>query len=195
MKKIFYIIFGNALIALAVTGLLLNNNIVVGGVSGIGAVLEHAFGLPVYLLVSLLNVALFLLGLISMGKGFAAKTLVSTFSFPLLLQIFSGIDSLSGLVNNGVVAALLAGCLIGSGLGITLKSGASTGGVDIIGVVASKRFGFSLRGALNAIDFSILLLQIPFHGLSEIALGLVTVFVTYRAMNFVMNCNKSILLI
>lgn len=192
MKKILYIVFGNALIAFAIVALVLNKQIVVGGVSGAGAVLNHYFDLPISLWVSIINTLLFLLGLVCINKAFALKTLVSTFCFPVLLQFFSSADWLGGLISNRLVAALSAGCLIGAGLGIILKCGASTGGIDIIGVVVNKKFGLSLRGCLNILDVSILLLQVSFHNIAEILLGLATISVTYWMMNMVLTANNSL---
>ena len=64
-----YIVVGNILIAFALSTLLLENHIIAGGVSGIGIVLNHYFGLSISMSVGLINVVLFLLGLSFLGKS------------------------------------------------------------------------------------------------------------------------------
>lgn len=66
--NLIYIIVGNILIALAVNTLILENHIIVGGTSGIGNVLNYYFHIPVSLSVGCLNVCLFLVGLLFIGK-------------------------------------------------------------------------------------------------------------------------------
>ena len=83
-----YIFIGLTCMSFALSTLLFENNIIAGGVSGIGVVMNHYFGLNISLVVGALNISLFFLGLIILGKEFAMTTLVSTFVFPLLLEFF-----------------------------------------------------------------------------------------------------------
>ena len=75
MKKklinLLLILFGNACMAFAVNTLILEHGIICGGVSGLGSAAEHYFGIPVSLVVGILNIALFFLGLKAFGKEFA----------------------------------------------------------------------------------------------------------------------------
>lgn len=183
MKNVFYILLGNLLIAFAIETLVIDSGIIAGGVSGLGIVLNRSIGISVSLAVGIINVILFLCGLIFMGKIFAAKTLISTFAFPLFLEIFGDMSFLRGYVSEPLPAALIAGCLIGTGLAFVIRSGASTGGVDVIGVILEAKLGISVRLSLNVIDFLILALQFPFFSAAKIIYGIVTVMMTYAVMN------------
>ena len=103
MKKIIQIIIGNVLMAFAISTLILDNSIVVGGVSGISTVFHFYTGISVSLCVGIINIALFIIGLCFLGKAFAMKTLVSTFLFPILLEFFNQQPYLHGLLNDQFV--------------------------------------------------------------------------------------------
>lgn len=178
-----YIIIGNIFIALAVNTLILENHIIVGGTSGIGNVLNHYFNIPVSLSVGCLNVCLFLVGLFFIGKKFAMTTLISTFLFPIVLQFFETHAMFHHYLNDPLLAAILAACLVGVGIGLILKANASTGGVDILAILLNKKFGFPVHIVLNCIDLSILVLQFTFNDTTHVIYGIMIVMITAVVLN------------
>ena len=178
-----FIIVGNIFIALAVNTLILENNIIVGGTSGIGNVLNHYFQIPVSLTVGCLNVVLFLLGLFFIGKAFAMTTLISTFFFPIFLQFFESHAMFHHYLDDPLLAAILAACLVGVGIGLILKANASTGGVDILAILLNKKFGFPVHIVLNCIDLSILVLQFTFNDTTHVIYGVMIVMITAVVLN------------
>ena len=178
-----YIIIGNIFIALAVNTLILENHIIVGGTSGIGNVLNHYFNIPVSLSVGCLNVCLFLVGLFFIGKKFAMTTLLSTFLFPIVLQFFETHAMFHHYLEDPLLAAILAACLVGVGIGLILKANASTGGVDILAILLNKKFGFPVHIVLNCIDLSILVLQFTFNDTTHVIYGIMIVMITAVMLN------------
>ena len=122
MKKVIQIIIGNVLMAFAVSALILDHSIVVGGVSGISTVFHFYTGISVSLCVAIINIALFLIGLCFLGKTFAMKTLISTFLFPVLLEFFNQQTYLHGLLDDQLLVCILGGFLLGLGIGLVLKA-------------------------------------------------------------------------
>ena len=178
-----YIIIGNIFIALAINTLILENHIIVGGTSGIGNVLNHYFNIPVSLSVGCLNVCLFLVGLFFIGKKFAMTTLLSTFLFPIILQFFETHAMFHHYLEDPLLAAILAACLVGVGIGLILKANASTGGVDILAILLNKKFGFPVHIVLNCIDLSILVLQFTFNDTTHVIYGIMIVMITSVVLN------------
>lgn len=178
-----YIIIGNIFIALAVNTLILENHIIVGGTSGIGNVLNHYFNIPVSLSVGCLNVCLFLVGLFFIGKKFAMTTLLSTFLFPIILQFFETHSMFHHYLEDPLLAAILAACLVGVGIGLILKANASTGGVDILAILLNKKFGFPVHIVLNCIDLPILVLQFTFNDTTHVIYGIMIVMITAVVLN------------
>ena len=172
------ILLGNACMAFAVSTLILENGIVCGGVSGIGSALDHYFGFDLSLVVALLNIALFFLGLWYFGKSFALTIIVSTFAFPIFLNIFEKIPSLHGYLNDSLLAMVIGGCLVGFGIGSVIRVNASTGGVEIFAQFVSKQFKLPVHTVLNVIDILILVLQISYSDTTNIIYGIIMTFVT-----------------
>ena len=183
LLNLVFIIVGNILIALAVNTLILENNIIIGGTSGIGNVLNYYFQIPVSLSVGVLNVVLFLIGLFFMGKKFAMTTLISTFLFPIVLQFFETHVMFHHYLDDPLLAAILAACLVGVGIGLILKANASTGGVDILAILLNKKFGFPVHIVLNCIDLSILVLQFTFNDTTHVIYGVMIVMITAVVLN------------
>lgn len=186
------IVIGNILIAFGLSTLVLENNIIAGGVSGIGIVLHHYIGLSISLSVGVINVILFILGLFILGKSFALSSLISTFLFPMMLQFFESIPIFHHYLNDPFLASLLAGCFIGVGIGLILQANASTGGVDIVAIIVNKKFGIPVHIVLNLIDLSVLLLQLTFNDTTHVIYGIVTVMVTSFMLNKTLTKGKSL---
>ena len=83
-----------------------------------------------------------------MGASFAMSTLVSTFIYPAFLAVFQNIPQLSSMTDDPLLAVIMAGLMIGFGLGLVVKVGASTGGMDIPPLILNKKFGLSVSVGL-----------------------------------------------
>lgn len=193
LLHVVYIILGNILIAFALSTLLLENHIIAGGVSGIGIVFNHYFGLSVSLSVGIINVCLFILGLVFLGKVFAMTTLLSTFLFPLLLEFFESQPIFHHYLEDPFLASIIAGCLIGMGIGLVLKANASTGGVDILAILLNKKFKTPVHIVLNVTDLTILLFQFTFNDTTHVIYGIVTVMVTTIMLNKTLTMGTSLM--
>lgn len=187
------ILLGNVLIAFSISTLILENHIIAGGVSGIGIVFEHYFGLPVSMSVGLINIVLFGLGFLFMGKVFAMTTLVSTFVFPVLLSFFESQSMFHGYLNDPLLACILAGVFIGIGIGLILKANASTGGIDILAIVLNKKFHLPVHIVLNCMDLSILLFQFTFNDTTHVIYGIITVVITSFMLNKTLTTGTSLI--
>ena len=192
MKKILLITAGNILIAFAISALILQNGIIAGGVSGLGSVIEYYFHIPLSWVVGMINISLFLMGLIFFGKDFAMKTLVSTFMFPILLDFFNRQTVFQHLLADTFLSSVLGGVMIGYGVGLILKSGGSTGGFDIVALLVEKYFHVPVSLTFNLIDISILVLQCLFHQFDQVIYGIVTVMLTAYIMNHTLMSGKAL---
>ena len=196
MKKkilnLLQILFGNACLAFAVNTLILEHHIICGGVSGLGNVIEVYFGIPISLTVAILNIGLFFLGFYAFGKEFAMSILISTFSFPVFLEVFDRIPSLHGYLDDPLLAMVIGGCLVGFGIGLVIRTKASTGGVEILAQYIHKRFKFPVHIVLNIIDVAILVLQITYSDTTHIIYGIILTFITSTMLNKTLLSGRSL---
>lgn len=197
MKKkvlnLLQILLGNACMAFAVNTLILDHGILCGGVSGIGSAVEYYFGLPLSVVVAILNVSLFFLGLWSFGKAFAMSIIISTFSFPVFLELFDKIPFIHGYLDDPLMAMILGGCLVGFGIGIIIRANASSGGVDILAQFISKQFKIPVHKVLNVIDVLILVFQIGYSNTTNIIYGIALTFVCSAVINKTLSSGKSLI--
>lgn len=183
LLRIGTIILGNVFVAFAVSTLVLENQLISGGVTGLGIVTNHYTGINISLIVGIINVLLFLLGLFFIGKKFALSTLISTFAFPVLLEFFNTNEIFHNYCQDTLLAVVLAGCLVGIGVGLMIRSDASSGGMDIIAIILNRKLGIPVFIMVNVFDFIILCMQATFSNPTKILYSIVLVFVTSFMLN------------
>ena len=176
-------IVGNAICAFSVACFALPYNMVVSGVSGIARIVKAGTGVEVAVTVAVLNIAFFIAGALVLGKKFAASTAVGTFAFPFFLGIFQNLEMLQHLVDDPMLAAVCAGVLDGVGLGLVIRIGGSTGGIDIPSIILNKKLGWKTGTVMSAIDIIIFLIQIPVTDTNGIILGILYALIYSVVMN------------
>ena len=179
LLRIGTIILGNVFVAFAVSTLVLENQLISGGVTGLGIVTNHYTGINISLIVGIINVLLFLLGLFFIGKKFA----LSTLAFPVLLEFFNTNAIFHNYCQDTLLAVVLAGCLVGIGVGLMIRSDASSGGMDIIAIILNRKLGIPVFIMVNVFDFIILCMQATFSNPTKILYSIVLVFVTSFMLN------------
>ena len=121
---------------------------------------------------------MFILGALILGKAFALTTLISTFYYPFILGILQGIPALAaGFTQDEMLATIFAGLMIGFGIGVVIRAGASTGGMDIPPLILNKKFGLPVSVMLYGFDCTILLLQMLFSNREQILYGILLVLI------------------
>lgn len=181
------VILGNTLVAFGVASLLAENHIAAGGVSGIGLVLQYYFNIPLSLCVLLINTILFLSAIFLLGKNFALKTLLSSVYFPAAISFFESSRIFQPGFDSMLLSCILAGCYIGTGIGMVIRADASTGGTDVISLLLNKYFNIPVHTVLRTIDITILSLQMPFSNTMHIIYGIICVSVTSFILNTILS--------
>lgn len=158
------------------------NRIAPGGITGVATILNHLLQWPVGTVSLVLNLPLFMISYKAMGKVFAFRSLVATVVFSLFIDILP----LKPMTNDPLLGALYGGVLLGIGLGLIMRGGATTGGSDMIARMVHKRFPFISTGAfLFAIDFAVVLAAGLLIGTSEALYALINIFLTAKVMDVV----------
>lgn len=169
------IIIGGSMTAAAFAFFILPQGLVAGGVTGLSLILSPFLKLPVSWIVLCINILLFALGWIFAGKEFVFKTLIMTFLFPILLELFSKINYFDELASDPLLSSLIAGCLLGIGSGLILRANGSSGGFDILGVVLNKKFGIAISVVMYVCDCSVILYQAISKPLTSVVYGVVVI--------------------
>lgn len=130
--------------ALAYPLFLVPNHIAPGGLTGLATVLNYLFHWPVGVTSLVMNVPLFLIGYRAMGRLFVLRSLAATVLFSILIDALP----LPMMTAQPLLGALFGGVLLGIGLGLILRGGATTGGTDMVARMIHTRFQHISVGAI-----------------------------------------------
>lgn len=191
LKRILFVLVGNTIYAAGIVAFVLPTGLMTGGTTGIGLFLQHAFNIPVTVTVAVFNIAMFILALIFLGKAFALTAIISTFYFPFILAQLQKVTILQDVTKDSMLCVIMAGLMIGLGVGLVIKAGASTGGVDIPPLIVNKKLGVSVSKGLYLIDTVILLLQLIFSNVEMILYGILLVFIYTTILDKILLTGKS----
>lgn len=186
IKSILTIIFGAAIYAFGLTYFVVPHHLFEGGATGITLITYYLFNIPISVMNLIINIPLFILA----WKIFGAKTLYSsllgTISLSIWLAIFDKIPLSFNLEGDLVIVALVAGVLLGLGLGIIFNAGGTTGGTDIVARILNKYTNISVGKLLFALDFLILMLiLIIFQDLRLVTYTLLFDFIVSRVIDLI----------
>lgn len=168
------------------------NNFSTGGVTGISVVLTHYFpGLSNGTIVSVINIALLIVGLLLLGKGFGFKTFYVTVAFSAMLKILEVIWPMTQPLTDQPFMELLLGVFLPAwGSALLFNIGSSTGGTDIIAMIVKKYFKCHIGRALLIVDFFITLLTFVAFGPETGLFSMVGLFIRSFAVDlFLENMN------
>ena len=174
-KELIEIIIGCFLIAAGTSLFLLPNQLSSGGFAGIATIIYYLFKLPLGTTMLILNIPLFILTIIRVGKETAIKGIIGTISLSVFIDI---LEKFNPLTEDRLLACIYGGILVGLGTAIVLKANASTGGTDLLTyIIRSYRPNYRTSNLIVIIDIAIVLLNVIFF--KEIEIGLYSAIAIY----------------
>ena len=185
------VLLGNLLLAFTVAAFVVPYGIVMGGATGIGLTISHYVPVSLSTIIFVVNIVLFLLGAFVLGKTFAFTTIISTFVYPIFLSAIQAVPGIDSLTDNVMLASVYGGVLLGAGIGIIVRVGASTGGTDILALVFNKWFHIPIAILLYVVDFLVLGSQILFSDSEQILYGILCLVLSTVVLNRVMLMGQS----
>lgn len=182
-----WILAGNITLAMGVAWFILPNDVLAGGLAGVAIALEPLIHLDPELVINVLTVILFIAGSLVLGKKFAAKTILSTICYPLLLTLLSylakNVIAPDTFIMDKYLATIYGGALMGIGVGCVFRTGASTGGMDIPPLIINKYTHIPLPTLVLIVDALTVLLGAAVYGLQAALTGILSVWVSSYMIN------------
>lgn len=176
LKELLIIAFGNFLLAISVQYFVLPFNILTGGVAGIAVALAPFIPVSQQIIIDVLVVGLFLLGWIVLGKEFAIKTFLSSILYPIFVSILGFFPYTLDITP--LLASIYSGVIAGFGIGIVLREGASTGGMDIPPLILNYYTGIETSKFILLTDALTCVLGLLNYPIESLLNGLISVFLT-----------------
>lgn len=180
------VLLGNCIYALSIKLFVLPANLISCGTTGIALVANHMLGIPLTEFIFVFNIAMLALGWLVLGRAFAMTTVLSSLFYPVALEILDRTMGDVLVTTNPVLNVIFAGLSLGLSLGIVLRGGASTGGMDIPPLILKKYFRIPVSASLWVFDLAIMLAQMAFHSVEDLLYGILLILLISVALNKVM---------
>ena len=175
IKEIIETIVGSFIMAIGVSLFLLPNQLSSGGLAGIATIVYYLMGIPMGTTILVLNIPLFILAWVKLGRSFILKSLIGTISFSFFIDI---IDQFPALTQDRFLACIYGGILIGIGTAIILKGHSSTGGSDLMSFLA-RSYNPNLRMGQVIIIIDVIIVTLNMIFFREIEIGLYSAIAIY----------------
>ena len=196
IKDYLIIILGLISYAIGITGFIMPNGIVTGGLAGICLILNYKLGADLAITYWIINFILLVIGFKAMSKQFTYRTLISITILSGL--IWAGKEYLMPYfiehppLRDDFLNVIMGGLLCGTGLGLVYSANGSTGGTDIIGFVITKYYSISIARILLVVDVCIVLssffiLERQDNSLEKTIYGLILLPLMWQMVEIVIN--------
>lgn len=176
------LVFGSLLCGAAINGILIPHHFVSGGVTGLALVIHYLLPLfPVSLIYLVANLPLFIAGWFFISRRFFIYSIIGMF-------LFAGAVAMVDVdipVHDKLLAAILAGIILGTGSGIILKSMGSAGGTDILSVILLQRFSVRLGTTVLAFNILVLATSATLFSLEDALYTLIYLYVSTKIVDLV----------
>ncbi len=193
-----YVVVGAALLATAFVLFITPYRIVPGGVYGMGVVLNYLFPkIQVGTYGLSMDIPLLIIAFRIFGARFGTKTIVAAVLTPLIMDTMTllvGSDPatmLGGkidLSDDVLLSCIFGGALMGAGVGLILKTHATSGGTDIVAMIVSKYLHMPISRAVLYVDSLVVLFGLVVLGDWKLPLySLVTIFVSSRVIDYIVD--------
>ncbi len=181
VKDVILVITGIFSAAFGFKGFLLTNNFIDGGATGISLLTSALTGIPLYILVILVNLPFIFLGYKVLGKGFAIKTALAITGLALVLAFVQ----FPNVTNDNLLVAVFGGFFLGVGIGLSVRGGAVIDGTEVLAIYLSRKLGITIGDVIICIN--IIIFSVAAYFLSiEIALySMITYLVASRSLDFI----------
>jgi len=182
-KSLLQILVGAGMAVFAMKGFMIPNRFMDGGVTGISLLLHEAFHINISLLVIFFNLPFIYLGFQKIGKTFAVQTTLAVILLSLGLQFID----IQPVTTDKLLIAIFGGILIGTGVGLVIRSGGVIDGAEVIAVFTRRRTGFSNSEIIMLFN-TFIFAGAAFHfGLETAMYSLITYFAATRATDYIVD--------
>lgn len=192
-KEFFMILLGVTILALGINWFTSPLGLVTGGLSGVTIMVKEVsektlgFGIPLWITNFVLNIPLFAISIRQRGFEFAKKSLWSVGLLTCALWYTEFIPNLLDVQGDLLLGGVFGGAIIGLGIGIVLKAGATTGGTDMLAtIIKFKHSRFPIAKVMLCIDALIILAGMLIFGSMKAMYAIIAVFITSKVITWVL---------
>lgn len=186
-KDYFFIALGMALYGFGFSAFILPENVVIGGMAGVGSLIYFTTGIPVAISSLALNLTLLSIAYKIVGKEFVVGSLwgvaMASFFVGLFQPLFNG-----PIVNDTFMSLVIGGVFCGVGIGLCFIHNGSSGGTDIVAAIVTKYSNVSIGRVILMVDLCIISSSyFIFHRVDTIVYGLIVLIIYTYVADLIIN--------
>ncbi len=181
VKNYLRIMLGITILAIGVNVYYSPQQLVTGGVSGLSIVVQYVLNIPLWLTNIVANIPLLILGLKTKGKEFVGKSIFGAIYVSIAFWYTSFIPPVQ---SDLLISSVFGGVFVGVGVGLVLRSSASTGGTDLLAVIIKHYLKkVPVNQIMMCIDGTIVLLGLFIFGVEKAMYALISIFIVSKVIN------------
>lgn len=177
------VILGGIIAAYGLEAIMLPNRISDGGVTGISIMLSTVTGLPLGLLIAIINIPSLFLGYKQIGRTFAIRSAIGIVSLALATILMSHVPTI--IEDNPFLVIVTGGFLLGVGMGLALRNGGALDGTDVLAVLVARNIPFSTSDVIIAINVIIFSFAVLVLGVEGAISSLISYFIATKVINVI----------
>ncbi|KQL44204.1 hypothetical protein AN963_22530 [Brevibacillus choshinensis] len=182
VKRGIFITIGAIIMAYGLEGVLIPNNIIDGGVTGLSMILSHVTAINLSLFLVILNLPFFFLGYKQIGKTFAISMLYGIVALSVATSFMHHIQP---IVENELLAVVFGGLILGVGVGLTIRNGGVLDGTETLAILVEKRLPFSVGEIIMFVNVIIFSIAAFVFSLENALFSMLTYYVAFRTIDIV----------
>jgi uncharacterized membrane-anchored protein YitT (DUF2179 family) len=182
VKRAFFITLGAVIMAYGLEAVLIPNNMIDGGVTGLSMILSHVTGINLSLFLVILNLPFFFLGYKQIGKSFAFSMLYGIVALSVATSFMHHINP---IVHDMLLAVVFGGLILGLGVGLTIKNGGVLDGTETLSILVEKRVPFSVGEIIMFVNVIIFSLAAFVFSLENALFSMLTYYIAFKTIDVV----------
>ncbi|GAA0770945.1 YitT family protein [Clostridium subterminale] len=181
LKNYLIIMIGITILAIGINVYYSPQHLVTGGISGLAIILDYVFSIPLWLTNVIVNIPLFIVGIKIKGMDFAKKSIFGAAYVSVALWYTSFIPPVQ---SDLLISSVFGGLFIGTGVGLVLRSSASTGGTDLLAIIIKHYLNkVPINQIMMCIDGMIILVGLFVFGVEKAMYALISIFIVSKVVN------------
>ncbi|WP_440603425.1 YitT family protein [Bacillus sp. GB_SG_008] len=181
--RVLMIIIGAFITAYGLESVLIPNNVSDGGVTGLSIVSSQLLGLPLGLLIAVINIPFVWLGYKQIGKNFAIYSIIGIASLAIGTILMHNVRTI--IHGDTLLVTVVGGIIIGFGMGLALRNGGALDGIDMLAVLLSRKLPFGTSDLILFLNMFIFIVVSTVFGLEGAILSAIAYFIASKVIHIV----------
>lgn len=183
LARMVMIIIGALIAAYGLEAVLIPNQVSDGGVTGLSIVGSELFGLPLGVLIGVINIPFVWLGYKQIGRSFAINSVIGIASLAAGTVLMHHVPTI--IQGDTLLVTVVGGIIIGFGMGLALRNGGALDGIDMLAVLLSRKIPFGTSDLILFLNAFVFIVVSTVFGLQGAILSAIAYFIASKVIHIV----------